>query len=152
MDQTLLTERHVSARPTLFRQEAIEFQNEHRRWGDVASLQPVSTKFVAWGLAVSSAAIVLFLAVAQYSRKETAIGYLTPNKGTAKIFAVQRGTIRQVYVEEGEQVAEGQPLLAVDTDQIATDGIDVNSSMLDTLFSQRELLRQNIVGEERRAN
>jgi membrane fusion protein len=151
MDQTLFEERHVSVPPTLFRQEAIEFQNEHRRWGNVASLQPLSTKFVAWALAISSAAIVLFLAVAQYSRKETAVGYLTPTKGTAKIFAAQRGTIRQVYVEEGERVAEGQPLLAVDTDQIASDGKDVNSNMLDTLLSQRELLRENIVGEERRA-
>jgi len=141
----------VSVRPTLFRQEAITFQNNHRLWGDVASLQPLSTKFFAWAIAISSAAIVLFLAMAQYSRKETAVGYLTPTKGTAKIFAAQRGTINQVYVEEGERVAQGQPLLAVDTDQIANDGMDVNFNMLETLLVQRELLKANIAGEERRA-
>jgi multidrug efflux pump subunit AcrA (membrane-fusion protein) len=34
---------------------------------------------------------------------------------TAKIFAPQAGTIKQVFVEEGEPVKEGQPLLALET-------------------------------------
>ena len=75
--------------------------------------------------------------LAQYSRKETAIGYLTPTTGTAKIFAPQAGTIKQVFVEEGEPVKEGQPLLAVETNQIAADGIDVNANMFDLLRSQQ---------------
>jgi membrane fusion protein len=141
----------MPVRPALFRQEAIEFQQRHRRWGNVAALQPVSTKIVAWLLAVSAASILFFLLVAQYSRKETAVGYLTPTTGTAKIFASQRGTIQRIYVQEGDRVEEGQPLLAVETNQIAADGVDVNSSMLDTLFAQRELLVKNIAGEEQRA-
>src|SRR5262245_43379024 len=76
----------MSVGPALFRQEAIEFQQRHRRWGNVAALQPVSTKIVAWLLAVSATAILFFLLVAQYSRKEVAVGYLTPTTGTAKIF------------------------------------------------------------------
>jgi membrane fusion protein len=141
----------MSVRPALFRQEAIEFQQRHRRWGNVAALQPVSTKIVAWLLAASAAAILFFLLVAQYSRKETAVGYLTPTTGTAKIFAPQRGTIQRVYVDEGDPVKEGQPLLAVETNQITADGIDVNASMLDTLLAQKELLAKNITGEEQRA-
>ena len=141
----------MSVGPALFRQEAIEFQQRHRRWGNVAALQPVSTKIVAWLLAVSAAAILFFLLVAQYSRKEIAVGYLTPTTGTAKIFAPHRGTIQRIYVQEGDRVEEGQPLLAVETNQIAADGVDVNASMLDTLLAQRELLAKNIAGEERRA-
>jgi membrane fusion protein len=141
----------MSVGPALFRQEAIEFQQRHRRWGNVAALQPVSTKIVAWLLAVSAAAILFFLLVAQYSRKEIAVGYLTPTTGTAKIFAPHRGTIQRIYVQEGDRVEEGQPLLAVETNQIAADGVDVNASMLDTLLAQRELLAKNIAGEEQRA-
>jgi membrane fusion protein len=141
----------MSVGPALFRQEAIEFQQRHRRWGNVAALQPVSTKIVAWLLAVSATAILFFLLVAQYSRKEVAVGYLTPTTGTAKIFAPHRGTIQRIYVQEGDRVEEGQPLLAVETNQIAADGVDVNASMLDTLLAQRELLAKNIAGEERRA-
>jgi membrane fusion protein len=141
----------MSVPSALFRREAIDFQQQHRQWGNVAFLQPMSTKVVAWLLVASFAAIVLFLFVEPYSRKETAIGYLTPTTGTAKIFAPQRGTISRVYVREGEQVSEGEPLLTVETDQIAGDGTDVNARMLDTLLSQKQLLVANISGEERRA-
>src|SRR4051794_24738430 len=141
----------MASQRLLFRQEAIDFQQHHRQWGDVAALQPLSTKIVAWFLAVSATVILLFLFIAQYSRKETAVGYLTPTTGTAKIFVPQRGTIKAVHVEQGNVVREGQPLLTIETDQIAADGIDVNASMLNTLRSQKALIAENIKGEEQRA-
>jgi len=134
----------------LFRKEAIQFQQQNRQWGDVALLQPLSTKVVAWFLATSAAVIILFTFIAQYARKETAVGYLTPTTGTAKIFAPQRGTIKAVHVEQGSTVREGQPLLTIETDQITADGLDVNASMLNTLRSQMALIAENIKGEEQR--
>jgi len=59
--------------------------------------------------------------------KETVAAYLTPTAGTAKIFASQQGTIKAVYVHEGDEIKKGQPLLAVDTSHIAANGQDVNS-------------------------
>ena len=56
----------------LFRREAIEFQQHQRQWGDVALLQPVSTKLLTWSLAVSVAVIIVFLMFAEYARKDTA--------------------------------------------------------------------------------
>ena len=134
----------------LFRDEAIQFQQHNRLWGDVASLQPLSTKVVVWFLATSATVIILFLFVAQYSRKEVAVGYLTPTTGTAKIFVPERGTIKAVHVEEGSTVREGQPLLTIETDQIAADGNDVNASMLNTLRSQKAFIADNINREEER--
>jgi hypothetical protein len=127
------------------RDEAVAFHQHQRQWGNVASLQPVPAKLIAWLLIISSATVFYFLVIAQYSRKETAIGYLTPTTGTVKIFATQRGTIRQLIVREG------QPLLVVETNQIASDGSDVNASMLNTLLFQKELLQKNIIGEEQRS-
>jgi membrane fusion protein len=138
-------------RAPLFRAEAVAFQQHQRQWGEVASLQPMSTKVVAWFLVASAAALVLFLFVAQYARKETAVGYLTPTTGTAKIFAPQHGTIKEVRVHEGDVVRAGQPLLTIETDQIAANGIDVNANMLETLVAQKELLAKNIKAEEQRA-
>jgi membrane fusion protein len=80
------------------------------------------------------------------------MGYLTPTKGTAKIFVPKRGAIREVHVREGDLVSEGQPLLTVETDQIAADGSDVNAALLDTMLSQKELLAKNITAEEQRAD
>src|SRR6059058_3370997 len=98
-------------RRPLFRQEVLAFQRHHRQWGDVAALQPLSTKILAWLLIGSVATILAFLCLAQYARKETAVGFLTPTKGTSKIFPPQRGTIKEVHVEEGSTVREGEALL-----------------------------------------
>src|SRR6266550_6634750 len=71
-------------------------------------------------------------------------------RGHRKSICSARGTIKQVFVQEGERVREGQPLLAVETSQIAADGIDVNATMLETLAAQKELLAKNIAAEELR--
>ena len=140
----------MTAHRLLFRQEAIDFQKHHRQWGNVGALQPLSTKVTTWFLTGVTALLAVFLFFAQYSRKETAVGYLTPTRGTAKIFAPQRGTIKDVHVKEGESVHEGQALLTIETNQIAADGIDVNATLLETLLAQKELLAKNIAGEEQR--
>ncbi len=140
----------MTQRPSLFRQEAIDFQRLNREWGHVAQLQPLSTKIFAWFITAATAIVITALFLGQYSRKETVVGYLTPTSGTSKIFVPQRGTIREVPVIEGQQVHEGQTLLTIDTDQIAASGLDVNATMLDTLRSQKELLARQIAAEEER--
>jgi membrane fusion protein len=140
----------VSARQ-LFRQEAVDFHRARQQWGDVAALQPLSTKVVNWFLVSVVATLITFTVFAGYVRKETAVGYLTPTTGTAKVFASRIGTIRQVHVQEGDIVQEGQPLLTIDTDQITSDGLDVNVTLLETLSSQKELLSKTMNAEEERA-
>src|SRR4051794_2744808 len=105
---------------------------------------------MAWFVTVSVLLILIFLSIAQYARKETVLGYLTPTTGTAKIYAPRQGTIRAVHVHEGQQVQEGQPLLTIATDQIAADGKDVDAAILDTLTHQRDLLAQQISAQEER--
>jgi len=133
------------------RDEAAAFHQHQRQWDNVASLQSVPAKLIAWPLIISSATVFYFLMIAQHSRKETAIGYLTPTTGPAKIFTAQRGTIKQLYVDERDIVRDGQPLLVVETNQIASDGSDVNAGMLNTLLFPKVLLQKNIIGEEQRS-
>ncbi len=134
----------------LFRQEAIEFQQHNRQWGQVALLQTRSTKIITWFVAAAVALIVVFLFLGQYARKETVAGYLTPTAGTAKIFASQQGTIKAVYVHEGDEIKQGQPLLAIDTSQIAANGQDVNNNMLGTLEAEQTSLKNQITAEQER--
>jgi len=140
----------VTQRPSLFRQEALDFQRHSRAWGQVALLQPLPVKVMTWFIAVTTALIIISLFLGQYSRKETVAGYLTPTSGTSKIFVPHVGTIKEIHVSEGQQVREGQTLLTIDTDQIAANGLDVNATMLDTLRSQKDLLTGQIAAEERR--
>jgi membrane fusion protein len=133
-----------------FRREAIEFQQYQRQWGDVVLLQPISSKILTWSLIVSTVMIILFLSFAQFARKDTASGYLTPTSGTAKVFLTQQGVISEVFVREGQQVSEGQPLLRVSTNQLSGGGEDVNAVAVGILESQKDALIRQIAGEEQR--
>jgi membrane fusion protein len=140
----------MAAQPTLFRQEAIDFLHQRRSWGEVVSLQPISSTILSWCLAGLVAFILCFLSIAQYARKETVTGYLTPTFGTAKIFVPQQGFIKALHVKEGQEVAEGDPLLTVVTSQITANGDDVNATVLTALAQQRDVVERQIAAEERR--
>ena len=140
----------TSSPTSLFRQEVIDFQEIERQFGRAILLQPVSLKVITWSLAIFLVLALSLLIVGQYSRKTTVSGYVTPALGTARIFALQRGTITEVHVTEGQEVKEQQPLLTIDTTQISGTGEDVNSAILTTLLSQRAELNSQIEEEARR--
>src|SRR5438309_4285920 len=139
----------MATQPALFRQEAIDFLHQRRSWGEVVSLQPISSTILSWCLAGLVAFILCFLSVAQYARKETVSGYLTPTSGTAKIFVPQQGFIKAIHVKEGQEVAEGDPLLTVVTSQITANGDDVNATVLAVLTQQRNVVERQMAAEER---
>jgi membrane fusion protein len=141
----------MTARRLLLRQEAIEFQQHHRQWGQVVLLQPLPIRIMAWSITAAAGLIIVFLLLAQYARKETVIGYLTPASGTVKIFAPQQGTINAIYIEQGQRVEEAQPLMSVTTSQIAANGEDVNATMLKTLTVHKDSLAWQIAADEQRA-
>lgn len=134
----------------LFRQEVIEFQQRGRHWGRVVPVQPWPIRLTVWFITISVAIVIAGLFFAEYARKETVIGYLTPSAGTARIFAPHPGTISAVHVAQGQQVEEGQPLFSVAVEQIAADGRDVNATILATLERQLLSLQQQIGAEEQR--
>ena len=103
---------------------------------------------MTWFVAIFVVLGIFLLFVSPYSRKATVEGYLKTETGTAKIFALQRGTITNVQVSEGQDVEKGQPLLTIDTTQITATGEDVNVVILDTLLAQRDQLNRQIAGEE----
>jgi membrane fusion protein len=137
---------------SLFRQASVEFQHHRLQGGDVASLQSLSSKVIGWFLVGAVGVSVAFLAIAQYARKETAIGFLTPSRGTAKIFVPRPGIIQEVHVHEGDMVSPGSAVLTVQTDQIAADGSNVNAELLKGLAAQKIALAGNIEAEERRVD
>src|SRR5690242_17501252 len=79
----IATRGEVVAAYSLFRQDAVEFQQHHRQWGEVALLQSVSTKVMAWFVILAVTLLLAFLFFGQYARKETVLGYLTPSSGTS---------------------------------------------------------------------
>src|SRR5690349_10883943 len=111
----------MSARQ-LFRQEAIDFQRGQGEFGEIALLQPVSTKLLTWLLTAVVAVAIVFLCFAQFSRKQAVPGYLIPASGTMKVFPTREGVVSNLYVEEGQHVAAGDRLFTVTTAEVAADG------------------------------
>lgn len=140
----------MSQQRALFRSEAIAFQ-QRGKMGEVVLLQPVPAKLLFWSLVAAFAIIAAYLALAQYARKETVIGYLAPTAGVAKVFVPRTGIITDVHVRESQIVEEGQPLLTVAIDQTAADGQNVDTVQLATLARQKAALREQIAMQEDRA-
>ena len=136
---------------SLFRQEAIEFQRGQREFGDIALLQPVSSKLLAWLLTAVVTIAIVFLCYAQFSRKQTVPGFLTPAAGTLKVFPSREVVVTELYVKEGQQVKGGDALFSVATRQIAADGEDLDAAKLATLRRQNDMLARQIAAEQQSA-
>jgi membrane fusion protein len=136
----------------LFRQEAIDFQRDQRQWGGPVVLQPLSTKLLAWFNIAAFAAVIAFICLAPYSRKETVVGYLAPAAGTAKVFAPRPGVISAVYVKQGHWVAQDANLLKITSEELAANGEDVNAALLATLKSHKAEVASQIAAEAARTN
>jgi membrane fusion protein len=140
----------VSQQRSLFRSEALAFQRLQQS-GGVVLMRPIPAKLLFWSLAAAFAVIVVFLALAQYARKETVTGYLSPTAGVARIFAPRAGTIAVVHVREGQEVDEGAPLLTVKIDQTTADGQNVDAALLETLARRKAAIAEQIAMQEARA-
>lgn len=57
----------MAQRPSLFRQEAVDFQRHNGEWGQVGLLQPLSIKVMTWFITVAITFIISFLFLGQYS-------------------------------------------------------------------------------------
>src|SRR3954463_9077922 len=134
---------------SLFRQEAIEFQRGQHEFGEIALLQPVSTKLLNWLLTAVVAVAIGFLYFAQFSRKQTVPGYLIPASGTMKVFPTRAGVVSDLYVGEGQHVNAGDPLFTVATPEVMADGEDVNAAKLASMRQQKEMLEGQIAAEQR---
>jgi membrane fusion protein len=106
----------------------------------VVLLQPISTKLLSWSGVIAFAAIVVFLCIAQYSRKQTVDGYLVPVAGTAKVFASRDGVVKEIFVHQGDVIGKGDPLVTVSTEQIAADQSDVLGEVIAVLQRQKVML------------
>lgn len=140
----------MTQQQSMFRQEAIEFERQHRQWGEVILLQPLPITVTVWFIAIAVTLAITFLFLAQYARKETVIGYLTSTAGAVKVFAPLQGTIKAIYVKDGDQIQQGQPILTIATDKITDEDKDVDAVVLNSLKQQKDFLIQQIAAEEGR--
>ena len=97
---------------SLFRHEALEAQAQP--WlGRVQLVRPLSLALVTAGVLVALAAVVAFLALAQYARRATVPGVLVPDRGLIRLVPTAAGTVLERNVAEGQAVASGDVLFVL---------------------------------------
>jgi membrane fusion protein len=121
----------------LFREEAIESRRA-RFYGSVMINQPISFS-VMTGVAVLVLVLTFtFLATASFSRKESVLGWITPENGMSQIYAVKEGVARGVEVHVGQHVDANQDLAILSTDVSGPEG---------QLAPQQRALTEGRIGE-----
>lgn len=106
---------------SLFRQEVVDARRGE--WLGVINLAtPLSFAWWASLALVLATAIVLFLALGHYTRRETVTGQLLPSSGLLTPSAQTTGTVTRTLVHEGQTVAAGQPLAEISADLNTTLG------------------------------
>ena len=101
----------------------------------------------AWltGLIVVFAPIVaLFLATAEYSRKESVRGWLVSGEGVARISHSTAGVVESIVTTSGDSVQAGDPILYLSRDTFLEDGRNSGDELLLELGKQIDAIEQRV--------
>lgn len=121
---------------SLFRVEAIEHVRR-RLDGAVVLASPISVRVLSWLLASVVLAAAIFASFASYARKETVIGWITPNTGFIRIVAGSAGRLERLNVHEGETILAGADLATVRASQDIASG-DTGANLVASLSAEAE--------------
>ena len=119
----------------LFRKEVVEKQTQ-RLYGEVRLDTPLSHWTITLLLSLLFIGLLIFLVFASYTRKQTVIGWLAPDKGLVRIVSSREGVIQEVHAKEGDVVAAGARLVTLDFDNALTDGRSAATVKLESLNAQ----------------
>ncbi|WP_172438925.1 HlyD family secretion protein [Porphyrobacter sp. TH134] len=106
----------------LFRAEVFQ-QKKDRLSGSVSIAVPLAWQVIGLLIFGSLAVAITFLSLATYSRVETVTGAIVPDKGIAAIIPTRPGTIDEIMVNDGEQVAKGTTLVAIRAEEDSASGL-----------------------------
>jgi membrane fusion protein len=93
----------------LFRQEAIDAQRE-KLLGAVSTARPVPLRVFTALAAAFALALIVYAFWGEYTRRERVEGFLALDVGAARLLAPEAGTVEELLVKEGAEVAAGAPI------------------------------------------
>ncbi|NYE28525.1 membrane fusion protein [Rhodanobacter sp. K2T2] len=132
----------------LFREEVIDARRSD--WlGGVIVAAPLSRWLLTAISLALAAAIVLFLILGQYTRRESVTGQLVPSAGLLNVTSINAGTISQVRVHDGQQVHAGDPLLEISSEQDSAALGDTRALVGRQLDDQRMRLRADLLTQQK---
>lgn len=105
----------------LFRKEAVDALQT--RWtGQLASIRPVSAWFLTAFLALIAGAMVAFLFIGSYTKKERVTGIVMPVDGVIRLRAPDSAVVSTIAVKDGQQVNAGDLLIELTQERFSDQG------------------------------
>ena len=90
------------------------------------------------------AALLALLYLGQYARRETVNGIVSTGLGPAKLYAPAIGTVVKRFVEEGDDVNEGDRLFVISTDRATVDTISTQNAIKREIEQRRRTFRADL--------
>lgn len=132
-------------RKRLFRPEVSEVNSES--WlGEIRLAEPISHRVWATGSVVLLVALLLWMTLGEYTRRERVQGVLVPVDGYARIKARTQGEVRAIRVREGDTVKMGQVLIEIDSDRYADGSNGVAKDVSASIEREKRTLREDVEG------
>jgi len=104
----------------LFRPQAINAASE--KLGRPGASFGVPSWLVVGFLAVAFICAIVFLCLAKYAKKETAVGLIVPAEGVARIAPAKAALVKRIFLSSGEPVSAGQTIFALSYDSVLENG------------------------------
>ncbi len=120
--------------------------------GEVIIVKSVSATVWVWVLVVTFAVVSGYLWKAEFSRKETVLGYITPEAGAIKVRSRTVGRIEQMHFVLGDRVEKGDLLFSIETDIVGSAGTSVYEELLKEVSINIAKHQQRLVELKREAD
>jgi len=106
----------MTDREPLFREE-VRRHRANKLLGDISLAMPLSWQVIGLTMLAILVALILFLALASYSRVEMASGAIVLDRGVVTVTPPRRGSIAEIAVRDGQRVRAGDPLLRIRSEE-----------------------------------
>jgi membrane fusion protein len=120
--------------------------------GEVIIAKSVSATVWVWVLVVTFAVVASYLWKAEFSRKETVVGYITPEAGAIKVRSRTVGRIDKMHFALGDRVEKGDILFSIETDTVGSAGTSVFEALINEISLNMSKHQQRLVEQKREAD
>ena len=124
---------------SLFRKEVFESRKQSYL-GNIILHVPTTFGMITALISSIILIIILFLVLADYSRKERVSGVLVPNKGLVTIVPAESGVYENIFVKAGDFVEINKPLFRLKDEKNFSNGVSLDQKLLDQMRLEKETL------------
>jgi membrane fusion protein len=132
----------------IFRQQAIDAQRD-KLLGEASLARPVPLWIFTLLATTFAAALIAYAFLGSYTRRERVDGFLAVDGGAARIMAPEIGTLTELRVKEGDEVAAGAVIARVSLEHSTASGASTSelvqrelSNRVTALTAEKERVRQ----------